>query len=74
MKTFTTLIFTALFATSAFANEVDFDGCKGVKVEGTNYYKLIDPKCKSNLEIFGTTEAEENKKRAAEEAANAVQE
>jgi hypothetical protein len=74
MKTFTTLLFTTLFATSAFANEVNFDGCKGVKVEGTNYYNLVDPRCKTEASKYETTGAEETKKLAAEEAANATQE
>jgi hypothetical protein len=56
-------------AGAAFAETVNFDGCEGKLVPGTNYYNLIDPRCKTVSSQYETTGAEETKK-AAEEVAD----
>lgn len=67
-----TIAFCAVLfaATSAHAETVNFDGCAGKLVPGTNYYNLIDPRCKTVSSQYDSTETEE-RKRAEEEAAKA---
>lgn len=66
MKTLSTL-FAIFFATTLFASEVTFDGCKAVKVEGANYYNFIDPTCKTISEQFSSSKGEDKRAEALEE-------
>lgn len=72
MKTLISSIFFVAFSSVAFAETVNFDGCEGKLVPGTNYYNLVDPRCKTESSKYETTGAEETRKaKAAEEAAKA---
>lgn len=71
MKTICTIA-ALFFATAATAQTIDFDGCVGVKVEGTNYYNLVDPRCKTASSEYESSERENDARdalRDAEEAA-----
>jgi hypothetical protein len=57
------------FAGMSFAETVNFDGCEGKLVPGTNYYNLVDPRCKTETEKFQSTGAEETKRIREEELA-----
>lgn len=69
MKLFFLTVFAVLIGTVSFAADVvNFDGCDAKLVPGTNYYNLVDPRCKTESEKFQSTGAEERKKLAAEAA------
>lgn len=69
MKRIIAICAFALVATAATASEtVNFDGCEGRLVAGTNYYNLVDPRCKSVSSQYDSAETE-TARREAEEAA-----
>lgn len=47
----------------------DFDGCLGVKVEGANYYNLVDPRCKTISSQYSSSPGEDARRERAEAAA-----
>lgn len=70
MKLTFVTIAAALIGSASFASEtVNFDGCEGKLVPGTNYYNLVDPRCKTETEKFQSSNAEENKRIREEELA-----
>ena len=69
MKTVFSTAAVILFASMASADTVNFDGCEGKLVPGTNYYNLVDPQCKTVSSQYETTGAEETRKAEAEAAA-----
>lgn len=60
-------VFAILFATASFAEEVNFDGCAAVKVEGANYYNLVDPNCKTASEEFSSSKGEDKRAELIED-------
>ena len=68
MKKFIIAAFAATFATAAFATEVkNFDGCDAFKVEGANYYNFVDPRCKTNQELYSSSKGEDKRAEFAKE-------
>ena len=47
---------------------VNFDGCEGRLVPGTNYYNDVVPGCKGQMDLYDETGAEARKREAAEAA------
>lgn len=57
-----------LFATATFATEVkNFDGCDAAKVEGANYFNLVDPNCKTASEVFSSSKGEDKRAELKDE-------
>lgn len=68
MKLILSAIVVVAFASAASAETVNFDGCEGKLVPGTNYYNLVDPRCKTESEKFSSSPSEDTR-REREEAA-----
>ncbi|MDQ2066711.1 hypothetical protein Q9295_10010 [Xinfangfangia sp. CPCC 101601] len=63
--TLTLTMALALAGSAVRANEqpqfVNFDGCEGKLVEGTNYYNFVEPGCKTYSRIHGSTPGEDKR-------------
>lgn len=67
MKLTFVAITAALIGTASFASEtVNFDGCEAKLVPGTNYYNLVDPRCKTVSEQFSSSPGEDARRERAE--------
>ena len=62
LTVFALMVMTVLFvSTSAFAETKNFDGCEVRMVPGTNYYNLVDPRCKGEMALHSSSRAEDSR-------------
>lgn len=65
----------ALSTFSASAETTIINGCEAFKVEGANYYNLVDPTCKDSISVYSSSRGEDARaeRLAAEEAEEEVE-